>query len=193
VTRRAIASALIAAWLAAWPWAAPARETPPLPGAVPLVAGTSQALFAPWDDVEAAVIAVLRQARNEILVQAFSFTSRRIARALIDAKARGVDVRVTADAGEIERAEGSRIPELAAAGIAVFVETRYQSAHNKVMVIDAQTPANTVITGSYNWTYAAQRRNAENLLILHGQGEVAARYRANWERHRAEARPYAAR
>jgi phosphatidylserine/phosphatidylglycerophosphate/cardiolipin synthase-like enzyme len=47
-----------------------------------------------------------------------------------------------------------------------------------------------VITGSYNWTYAAQRRNAENVIIMSGQNAVSARYRMNWERQRAEARPY---
>lgn len=167
-----------------------AREARVAPEAVRIEAGQAQVLFTPWDDVEGALVAALRAARQEVRVQAFSFTSRTIARALIEARGRGVDVQITADAGEIERAEGSRIPDLAAAGVPVFVETRYQSAHNKVMVIDAGSREGVVITGSYNWTYAAQRRNAENVLILRGQPALALRYRANWERHRADAQPY---
>jgi phosphatidylserine/phosphatidylglycerophosphate/cardiolipin synthase-like enzyme len=160
------------------------------PGGVPVVAGNVQVLFSPWDDIEGAIIAALRAARQEILVHSFSFTSRPIARALIEARARGVDVRITVDATESERTENNRIPDLATAGIPVFVEERYQSAHNKVMIIDAGVAGGTVITGSYNWTYAAQRRNAENVIIITGQHAVSARYRMNWERQRAEARPY---
>jgi len=162
-----------------------------LPGSVPVVAGHVQVLFSPWDNIEGAIVAALRAARQEILVHAFSFTSRAIARALIEARARGVDVRITVDAAESARADNNRIPELAAAGIPVFVEEGYQSAHNKVMIIDAALGGGTVITGSYNWTHAAQRRNAENVIILTGQNAVTARYRMNWERQRADARPFA--
>lgn len=182
-----------AVWLLALlllPTITAARDTTSSPGAIALVDGSAQALFSPWDDIEGAVVASLRAAQQQVLVQAFSFTSRPIARALIAAKRRGVDVRVTADAGETRRLEGGRIPELAAAGIPVFIEERYQSAHNKVMVIDADLPTVIVITGSYNWSFAAQRRNAENVLIMRGQAALAGRYRMNWERHRADARPY---
>jgi phosphatidylserine/phosphatidylglycerophosphate/cardiolipin synthase-like enzyme len=120
-------------------------------------------------------------------VQAFSFTSRPIARALIAAWRRGVDVRLLADAAEATRVERGRIDELAAAGVPVWLDSAYQSAHNKVMIIDAASPESVVITGSYNWTHAAQYRNAENVLMLRGQSEVAARYRANWLRHQAQA------
>jgi len=178
------------AWLALLPGMAAARETATVPGAIALSGGSAQALFSPWDDIEGAIVASLRAARRQVLVQAFSFTSRPIARALIEAKRRGVDVRVTADAAETQRLDGGRIPELAAAGIAVFIEERYQSAHNKVMVIDADLPTSTVITGSYNWSFAAQRRNAENVLIMRGQTALAGRYRMNWERHQVDARPY---
>ncbi len=169
-----------------------ARATTP-PGTVPLAPGTAQVLFTPGDDIEGAVVDALRSARQEVLVQAFSFTSRPIARALVDAHARGVRVRVTADATETTRGDNSRIPDLAAAGIPVLVDERFQSAHNKVMVIDAATPASIVITGSFNWTYAAQRRNAENVVILRAQRAVAARFRENWERLAEGARPYGAR
>lgn len=169
---------------------ASAREGAGAPGTVPVVAGTVQVLFSPWDDIESAIVTALRGARREVLVHSFSFTSRPLARALIEARARGVDVRITTDAAESDRTENSRIPDLAAAGIPVFVEERYQSAHNKVMIIDAGLAGGTVITGSYNWTYAAQRRNAENVIIITGQNAVSARYRMNWERQRADARPY---
>ncbi len=153
----------------------------------------SHVYFTPWDDAEGAIMRAIRSAKVQVLVQAYSFTSGAIAGELINARKRGVDVRVTADQEQTERIATSRIPDLARAGIPVWIETRYQSAHNKTMVIDAGQALPIVITGSYNWTVAAQRRNAENVLILRGAAELAQAYKANWERHRGDALPYVSR
>ncbi len=153
--------------------------------------GSIEVAFAPWDDAEGMVVRAIAAARKQILVQAFSFTSKPIAAALIAARTRGVDVQVTADREQTFAGEGSRIPELAAAGIPVWLEVRYQSAHNKVMVIDAATKSPAVVTGSANWTAAAARKNAENIMILRDDTRLARAYAANWRRHRADALPYA--
>jgi phosphatidylserine/phosphatidylglycerophosphate/cardiolipin synthase-like enzyme len=157
----------------------------------PFVAtGSVQVAFAPWHDAEGLIVTAIGEARRQILVQAFSFTSRRIAGALIAARRRGVEVLVTADRDQTHLGESSRIPELAAAGIPVFLETRYAAAHNKVMVIDGDSREPAVITGSYNWSGGAQRRNAENVLILRRNRDLARAYVENWQRHRADAQPY---
>lgn len=177
-------AALVATLLAASP-AAPGTEPRELPAA-----GTVIAAFEPWDDAEGLIVRTIDGAATQILVQAFSFTSRRIAAALIAARRRGVEVLVTADREQTFAAGNSRIPELAAAGVPVWLEVRYQAAHNKVMVIDAGSKAPVVITGSYNWTAAAGRKNAENVLVLRGNAPLARAYAANWRRHRADALPY---
>ncbi len=46
------------------------------------------------------------------------------------------------------------------------------------MVIDGET----VITGSFNFTKAAEERNAENLLIVHDR-KLAEKYVNNWHEH----------
>lgn len=155
-------------------------------------AGTVQVAFTPWDDAEGLVVAVIGEARRQILVQAFSFTSRRIAAALVAARKRGVEVLVTADRDQTRSGEASRIPDLVKAGIPVFLETRYAAAHNKVMVIDGESRDPIVVTGSYNWSGGAQRRNAENVLVLRRNRELARAYVENWQRHRADAQPYRA-
>jgi len=169
---------------------APAADTraPPLS----LAAGSVQVAFTPWDNAEAMIVAAIRSARQQILVHAFSFTSRTLANALMAAKRRGVDVQVMADREQTFSGEASRIPELVQAGIPVMLEVRYQSAHNKVMVIDPGAAEAAVITGSYNWTYAAQYKNAENVLILRHNADIVNAYAANWRRHSADALPYAA-
>lgn len=165
--------------------AAPAWARAPMPAT-----GSIELAFTPWDDAEGAIIKALRQARRAIHVQAYLFTSRALARALIEAKQRGVTVEVMADQEMLVRGEKSQIPGLAEAGIPIWLESRYAVAHNKVMLIDPREADATVITGSYNFTYSAQARNAENLLILRGNPGLAQAYLENWQRHREEAAPY---
>ncbi|KAB2934463.1 MAG: hypothetical protein EFKGCFLK_02278 [Rhodocyclaceae bacterium] len=149
--------------------------------------GTVEAVFSPWQDVEGALVAVLRAARRTVHVQAFAFTSRTLAAVLIEAHRRGVGVNVLADREQAERMENSRLPQLAAAGISVALEVRYAAAHNKIILVDAEGEAPVVITGSYNFTWSAQAKNAENVLMLRGHRELARTYLDNWRRHRTEA------
>lgn len=152
--------------------------------------GTVQVAFTPWDDAESMIVDAINRAKTEILVQAYGFTSRRITDALMSAHRRGVRVRLLADREQTFSGDNSRVPDLAAAGVSVSLEVRYQSAHNKVMVIDPAAVDGAVITGSYNWTYSAQHRNAENVVIFRRSPELQKRYAENWYRHHADALPY---
>lgn len=154
--------------------------------------GTIELAFSPEDDAGALVIQAIRGARKQILVQAYSFTHRKIAHALIDARQRGVDVQVIADGEQVRRMERGLIPGIAAAGVPIFLDDSHDSAHNKIMVIDAGTHQSVVITGSFNFTQAAQYKNAENLLLFRGNPQLTQAYLANWQRHRAHARAYQA-
>lgn len=153
--------------------------------------GRVEVLFTPWDDAEGALLREVDAARQNIRVQAFLITSRNIARALIAAHERGVAVRVLADREMVAKGENSRVPDLHSAGIDVRLETRYASAHNKILLIDVEGNHPVIITGSYNFTFSAQARNAENLLILRDNPVLARAYLANWRRHRDEAKPFA--
>ncbi len=157
----------------------------------PLAAqGTLQAAFAPWDNIEELIMDAIGGAKKQVLVQAYLLTSKKIATSLIAAQKRGVDVRVLADAEQLGKIESSKLPELAAAGVPVWLETKYQNAHNKIIVIDAGSADASVITGSFNFTWTAQHKNAENILIARKNPTLAARYAMNWERHRQDATPY---
>lgn len=173
---------LLVPWLLALP-AAQAIELP--------ATGRVEVLFTPWDDAEGRLIDAIGSARKTLHVQAFLLTSRGIAHALRAAHERGVQVELLADREMVVKGENSQVPALQAAGIAVHLETRYISAHNKIILIDAEERNPVVITGSYNFTFSAQARNAENLLILRDNRPLARAYLANWRRHRAEALPYA--
>jgi phosphatidylserine/phosphatidylglycerophosphate/cardiolipin synthase-like enzyme len=69
---------------------------------------------------------------------------------------------------------------LANQGVPTRIDATHAIAHNKVLVIDGEI----VLTGSFNFTKAAQEKNAENLLIIRDPA-LAAQYTQNWVRHEA--------
>jgi phosphatidylserine/phosphatidylglycerophosphate/cardiolipin synthase-like enzyme len=169
---------------AARPLPAEARE------AKPPAKATIEALFTPGDPIDARLVALIDGAQREVLVQAFSFTSKRIARALAAAHQRGVRVEILADRAQTLELAGSVVPGLARDGVPVWLDANFIAAHNKVLVVDAGLPAATLVTGSYNFTSAAQFRNAENVLIVRNYPALAAQYRANLLQLREKAERY---
>jgi len=143
--------------------------------------------FSPNHGATTAVVEALESARTTVRVQAYSFTSAPIARALAEARGRGVDVQVILDRKETG-SKYSSADFLAHAGIATLIDGVHAIAHNKVMIIDGET----VITGSFNFTTAAERQNAENLLVIRDRA-LAARYAENWRAHAEHSTPYVGR
>lgn len=143
--------------------------------------------FSPKGGATEAIIKELDKARSTVLVQAYSFTSAAIAKALLDAHKRGVRVEVILD--KSQRADQySSADFLANSGIPTRIDAQHTIAHNKVMIIDGET----VITGSFNFTKAAEENNAENLLVVHDK-ELAERYSKNWQEHSRHSAVYVGR
>jgi phosphatidylserine/phosphatidylglycerophosphate/cardiolipin synthase-like enzyme len=140
--------------------------------------------FAPGDTPTAAIVEQLGAARRSVHVQAYSFTSAPIARALVEAERRGVEVEAVLDKSNAT-ARYSSADFLAHEGVATFIDGAHAIAHNKVMIIDGAV----VLTGSFNFTKAAEEKNAENLLVLRDPA-LASEYEANWEKHRAHSQRY---
>ena len=155
----------------------------PAPPVVPFVAvGTVQYAFTGDDHADAMIIAAVASARYQVLMQAYSVTHRRIAHSLIRARSRGVEVAVIAD-GEQMRNNPAMVRELVRANVPLLVDSRHAAAHNKVIIVDAGRADCAVITGSFNFTYAAQHRNAENVLVLRGNPPLCDAYFNTWRRH----------
>jgi phosphatidylserine/phosphatidylglycerophosphate/cardiolipin synthase-like enzyme len=136
-----------------------------------------QVYFSPNGGCTEAVVENLNKATNSVLVQAYSFTSAPIAKALVDAKKRGLNVEVILD--KSNRTEKySSADFIAHAGIPTFIDAKHAIAHNKIMIIDGKT----ILTGSFNFTKAAETSNAENLLVINDM-ELAKKYADNWKLH----------
>ena len=141
--------------------------------------------FSPDGGCTKAIVREIETASREILVQAFSFTSAPIRNALIIARKRGVNVEVILDKGE-QTEQGFRTTiNLAKNGISAYIDDQHSNAHNKLIIIDRET----AITGSFNFTYAAESKNAENVLIVKSKG-LAAAYADNWLSHRQHSKKF---
>ncbi len=143
-----------------------------------------EVFFSPDGGCTDALVRNINAATNSLLIQAYIFTSGPIAKAVVAAHRRGVKVTVILDASQ----RGERYSSadfLANSGVATFIDSKHAIAHNKVMILDNAS----VVTGSFNFTLAAEERNAENLLVIHDQ-KLAAKYTKNWKAHASHSEPY---
>jgi phosphatidylserine/phosphatidylglycerophosphate/cardiolipin synthase-like enzyme len=141
--------------------------------------------FSPNGECTDVVVRELNAAQKRVLVQAYSFTSAPIAKALTDAHRRGVKILAVLDKSN-ETARYSAATFLTNAGIPTLIDDKHAIAHSKVMVIDDTT----VITGSFNFTKAAEEKNAENLVVLKDAPDLVKAYERNINEHAAHSHSY---
>jgi phosphatidylserine/phosphatidylglycerophosphate/cardiolipin synthase-like enzyme len=134
--------------------------------------------FSPRAGALDVVLKGIASAKDSILVATFSFTSKPISTALLDAHRRGVRVQVVADTGGNSSSNYTAVTFLANNGVQVRLNGLYAIFHHKFMVIDGLH----VQTGSFNYSAAANSRNAENVIMLWNVKPLADRYTAEWKR-----------
>jgi phosphatidylserine/phosphatidylglycerophosphate/cardiolipin synthase-like enzyme len=141
--------------------------------------------FSPKGGCTDAIVREIDAAQTTVLVQAYSFTSQKIADALMKARKRGLDIKVILDRSN-ETDKYSSADFLLHSDIPSLLDDDHQIAHNKLMILDGKV----VITGSFNFTKQAENGNAENVLIIRDP-DIANKYTDNWVRHAEHSRPYA--
>lgn len=148
---------------------------PYIPPSVQSVESAVSVCFTPNKRCQSLIIGEIERARKSIFVQAYSFTDKEIASALASAAERGVMVKVLLD-------KSNRNDDRSAKGILLDhqIPLRFDAppgiAHNKIMIMDAAK----VISGSYNFSAAAYKRNTENVLIITNP-TLAKDYIQNWQ------------
>lgn len=127
--------------------------------------------FSPRQGATELVVKTIGEAEQSICVTAYSFTSEPIAQALIDAHNNGVDVLVVLDKSQ-RKQKKSLYHYLLENGVPTRINDNYAIMHNKFMVID-----NKILQlGSFNYTKAAEKRNAENVLVVRRNKKVVQSY-----------------
>lgn len=141
--------------------------------------------FSPKGGCTQAVVGFISGAKSTVRLQAYGFTSQEVADALVAVGKSGKDVQVVLDRSDVS-APSSKAAYVAASGaVKVWIDSKHAIAHSKVVVVDS----NRVETGSFNFTEAAEKSNAENCLILF-EPNIAFSYSQNWEEHRAHSTAY---
>ncbi len=132
--------------------------------------------FCPEDSCEQNLLRVLSTANKSIRFMVFSFSSDAIANKLIEKHIQGVDV-----SGVTEKFQSkySQFDELNSSGIDIKYDSNKNIMHHKVFIVDEKI----VVTGSYNPTSSADRKNDENMLILFDQS-IASDFLAEFVRVR---------
>lgn len=138
--------------------------------------GIWQVCFTPNQRCQKLILQQLNEAKQSILVQAYSFSDNDIIEALIKAKDRGVKVSVILDHSNLT-SKHSGLHKMISSQIPVRIDKPQGIAHNKLVIIDEHI----IVGGSYNYSRGAYLRNAENVMIIHDKS-LAQEYIANWQK-----------
>ena len=133
--------------------------------------------FSPGSDTISPLLTAINSAEKSIHFMAFAFTHDTLGDAMRDRFKSGIDVRGVFEKRQTDNPY-SEYKTMKAAGLPVVLDKNRGTMHHKVIVIDEET----VITGSYNFSKNAEKRNDENLLIIKGNREIAAAYLAEFEK-----------
>jgi phosphatidylserine/phosphatidylglycerophosphate/cardiolipin synthase-like enzyme len=119
-------------------------------------------LFHPRWHCTRAITHEIEQAKTEILIQAYSLTSKLVAEAVVKAKETGVNVEIILDLlDDIARNSVAYLSSLK--GIPIYLDAKHVIADNSIIIVDKAT----VITGSFKFTNNAEGK--KRLELAHYQ------------------------
>ncbi len=144
-----------------------------------------EVFFSATDGCKDKIIKSINSAQKSIKIAIYHITSREIMQALIDAKKRGLDIKIVAD-GEQAKDKFSKVSLLIKEGVDLKI-TDYSTRkkrfltpkmHHKFMIIDRKY----VMTGSFNFTASAEELNDENCVFIYDSVEVVEKFEREFER-----------
>lgn len=121
----------------------------------------TEVYFSLSDNPQKEIIKNINQAEAFINIAMYIFTDKEIALPLIKARERGVKVRLYLDKDQVDY-KYSQSRFLVQKGINTRISSNNYIMHHKFAIIDNRL----LLTGSYNWTFSANNRNDENLMVI---------------------------
>lgn len=131
--------------------------------------------FSPSTCCENNIVELVENSKETIDIAIYAFTNQKIYDSLLQAKDRGIKIRIVADKAQ-SKGKFSFIPKLQEQGFDIRIKKKVKIEHNKFGVFDKKM----IITGSYNWTEAATKMNSENCM-LDKRKKVVAKYGKRFE------------
>ena len=128
------------------------------------------------------IVEVINSAKSEILVQAYSFTSKSMTDAIIEASKRGVKIEVILDKSQ----KPTSATFLANSGIQVYIDKKHSIANNMVIIIDRST----AITDFPIYEKSEKKSGVEKLLIIRDNKQLLYLYIKNFEEHKGHSELY---
>lgn len=134
--------------------------------------------FSPEGSARELVLQVINQAHTSIQMIGYSFQAADIAQALVNAHARGVNVRIVIDKKR-NRANASKkaMQFITSNGIELRLDGHYHIQHDKTMIVDGKI----VETGSFNFAPSAETENSENVVVLRDMPDVTRQFINHWQ------------
>lgn len=134
--------------------------------------------FSPEGSARKLVLETIGGAKHSIQMLAYAFQSPDIAQALVDAEARGVEVRVVVDRKRNENKPSKKAMDFVTRnGVELRTNDRFHIHHDKTIIVDGHT----VETGSFNFAPSAEKVNSENVVVIRDAPEVARQYLGHWQ------------
>ena len=132
----------------------------------------TEVVFARTGSIAETIERLVEATRVSIHAALYRFNNQRLAHALQQAHARGAEIRLVIDRNKYEESQSTR--RILAESwfpfrLAYGRDGAGSKMHHKFVLLDELT----VVTGSYNWNFASEEQNYENLLILRDPRLVA--------------------
>jgi phosphatidylserine/phosphatidylglycerophosphate/cardiolipin synthase-like enzyme len=124
--------------------------------------------------IDTQLVTAINQVQRTLDIAAYEWNLQSVTQAVIDAKNRGVVVRMVTDNDGMAESD-SLVGKLIDVGIPVVNDSRQPIMHDKFMIMDSAV----VWTGSWNYTINDTYRNNNNAVVLRSQ-KVVADYQAEF-------------
>ncbi|WP_409372858.1 phospholipase D family protein [Pseudomonas cichorii] len=143
--------------------------------------------FSPEGSARTLVLQTIASAQHSIQMLAYSFQAPDIMQALVDAKNRGVDVRIVIDKKRNQNKTSKAAMDFVTSNaVELRTNDRFHIHHDKTIIVDG----NTVETGSFNFASSAETANSENVVVIRDMPEVTRQYVAHWQSRWDHGEPY---
>lgn len=122
-----------------------------------------------FTNIRTELLCELDNAKDQIMIAVYWFTNWELFNALIEKLQEGVGVQLIIHNDFINNREnGLPFQEFIDNGGEFYFSDGNNPMHNKFCIIDQKV----LINGSYNWTYFAEEKNRENILVIENENEV---------------------
>lgn len=143
--------------------------------------------FSPEGSARKLVLETIGSAQRSIQMLAYAFQAPDIAQALVEARKRGVQVRVVIDKKRnLGKTSRKAMDAVTAGGVELRTNDHFHIHHDKTVIVDGET----VQTGSFNYAPSAETVNSENVVVIRGMPDVARQYVAHWQSRWDLGKPY---